>query len=152
MQAPSSVKDLVQVYLDRQGLVGQSLPKIAGAALGSGNLISAAKGKPIILYSWASWNPGSIAYAKSMNKAALTGAILIGVNLDSDSVSARALVQKESLPGGQIYDERGLDGPLAGALKLTTAVHVFLTNARGEIRTVSAQRGDLTAMFVSAVR
>ena len=152
MPAPASVKELVQVFLDRQALVGQSLPKIANTALGSGNVISAVQGKPIILYSWASWNPGSIAWAKNLNKLAPTGAVLIGVNLDTDPAAAKSLAQTESLPGSQVYDGRGFDSPLVRSLKLTTAVHVYVTNASGVIREVSAQRGDFTAKFVSAIR
>ncbi len=152
MQAPASVKDSARLFLDRQGLVGQLLPKLAEAALGPGNLISASQGKPIVLYTWASWNPGSVAFGKRLAGIVPSGAALIGVNLDKDVATATALAQSESLPGVQLYDARGMDGPLAATLKLSTTLHVFVANIRGEIREVSAQRGDFALKFASALR
>lgn len=152
MPAPASVKAMAQEFLDRRGLVGMSLSKIADAALGTSNPISAAREKPVIVYSWASWNPGSVAYAKSLKSMVPADAVLIGVNLDKDLIVARALAQAESLPGDQLYDVRGMESPLARALKLTTSIHVFIANGHEEIREASAERGSFPVKLDLATR
>lgn len=152
MPAPALIKDQVQVYLDRRALIGQSLPEIADKILGADNPISASKGKPVLLYTWASWNPGSVAFARNLIKLAPKGVALVGVNFDLDAALARNLAQKETLPGAQLYADGGLDGTLARTLKVTTAMEAYVSDAHGNLREVAAQRGDFTARIKKAIR
>lgn len=152
MPAPDGVKTAARQLLDRQALVGKSLPALADAALGKSNLISAAEGKGTILYTWASWSPGSIAAAKNLAKNASAGVRLVGINLDQDTAAAQALAKSEGLAGEQLYDGRGLESPLAQALKLGRVGEVYVASRQGELRSVSAQRGDLTAKLGAADR
>lgn len=152
MPAPALIKDQVQVYLDRRALIGQSLPEIADGILGAGNPISASKGKSILLYTWASWNPGSVAFARNLIKLAPKEVALVGVNFDLDAALARNLAQKETLPGAQLYADGGLDSSLARALKVTTAMEAYVADAHGNLREVAAQRGDFTARIKKAIR
>lgn len=150
--APEDVKFAARTLVDRQALVGQSLPDIARAALGADNIISSTHGRGIILYTWATGSSGSISAAKNMAKSTAAGARLIGVNLDHDVASAQARALSEGLSGDQLYDERGLEGPLAQALKLTRPGEVYVASPRGELSSVSATRGDLTTKLGGAVR
>ena len=152
MPAPASVKDATQVFLDRHALVGQSLGDIAVAAVGKTNAIAEAKGQGVVIYTWSTKSPGSVAQARNLSKLAPAGAVLVGINLDQNMEAARAFAVKESLPGVQIYDARGLDSPLAQALKLDAAPHVYVADRQGVIREISAERGDLTRKFGAAGR
>ena len=152
LPSPVPLKQAARVFIDRHALLGQSLQKIAESALGAGNIISATSGKGIVLYSWATWSPGRIAFAKRLASVAPPGVALIGVNLDEDVAAARARAEVERLPGDQIYDKAGLDGQLAQNLKLTPSLPVYIANSKGEIRDVSAERGDLAVKLASALR
>lgn len=118
---------------------------IARAALGADNVISATHGRGIILYAWATTSPGSIAAAKNLARTAAAGVRVIGVNLDQDVAAAQARALSEGLSDDQLYDARGVESPLAQALKFTRPGEVYVASPRGELSSVSASRGDLTA-------
>lgn len=138
--APEGVKQPAQALLDRQRLVGRSLTDIAAETLGNENVISAGKGRVIVLYTWATWSPGSIERAKSLMILAPEKPVLVGVNLDDDVEAARAAAQDNNLPGEMIYDARGVESPLAQALQLGRTLPIYLAATSGEIRSVSAER------------
>lgn len=152
MPAPESVKVASRTLLERQALVGQSLPDIARTALGEDNVISLARGRGIILYAWATISPGSMAAGKNLAKTAPAGLLVIGLNLDENVSAAQGRAQSEGLPGEQIYDPRGFESPLAQALKITRPGEVYVASAQGTLRSVSASRGDLAAKLGAAVR
>lgn len=151
MPAPESVKVRARCLVERQALVGRSLLEIARVALGEDNAIVSARGQGIILYTWATTSPGSISAAKFLTgRGPVAGVRLIGLNLDRDVEAARAAARNAGLPGEQICDPRGLEGPLAQALKLNRPGEVYVASPQGELRSVSASRGDLTAKLGSA--
>lgn len=59
--------------------------------------------------------------------------------------AAKKAALKEGLPGEHYYNEGGPGAWLALLLKLNATPQVYLTDARGVIRDVAAQRGNLTS-------
>ena len=152
MPAPAAVKATAREVRERQSLVGRSLTALAEAAGGKDNPLAATGGRGVVLYAWATWSPGSIALARRLPQLVPAGVTLIGVNLDTDLAAAKSLAQGESLPGEQLYDEHGMAGPLALALKLTAAPQLYVADKTGVIRAVTADRGNISAKLAAAVR
>lgn len=144
MAPMTKVKADARVVLDRHALVGQSLRGIVEQAIGQNSAMDATVGRGVILYTWSVLSPGSVAMAKNLAKSAPATVRLVGINLDQDVAGAQGMASDQALPGDQLYDARGLEGPLAQALKLRRAGEVYVADSRGVIRSVSAQRGDLT--------
>ncbi len=140
MPAPAAVKARARELLDRHALQGKSLADVSKAALGEDSALERARGRATVIYSWASWSPGSIALAKQILATAPPGAAIIGVSLDSDVDAASALAGSEGLPGERVYDSRGREGALAQQLKLSDPGLVYTTDAGGVISSVAAGR------------
>lgn len=151
MPAPAGVKTAAEELVSRHALVGQSLLAIAVATLGNDHALTGMKGRPIVLYTWSAERPGSVTRAKQLATFVPRETWLVGVNLDRDTEQARVLATKEGLPGEQIYDARGSDGPLATALKLRKPGQIYVTDSRGEIREVAAQQGNISAKLSPAL-
>lgn len=133
--APDAIKTGAQVVLDRLALIGQSLSAVLEeAGVGKGKWAKA--GQASVVFSWATWSPGSVALGQMLAKRNIGKANVIAVNLDEDTVAAAKLEQSANLPGKSLYDERGLAGAVASRLKLTTAPQVYLVDSAGIIRDV----------------
>jgi hypothetical protein len=134
--APVSVKQSVQLLLERLALVGQPFSDVLSDAGAKTVQSAVVAGKPTLVYTWASWSPGSIDMAEKLAKRNTAAANLVGVNLDSDQTVAMDLATKHGLPGAQQFDSRGADGALAKRLKVNGAPLVFLIDAKGVIQDV----------------
>ncbi len=152
MPAPDSVKAAANDVLAKHALVGQPIAPLLAAATGKASSDALVQGRSVVVYTWSAQSPGSIAAAQNLAKSLPATVQLIGVNLDADGTAAKEAASKDSLPGQQFYDSRGFDGPLAQALKLRRYGEVYVTDSSGVIRTVSAQKGDLTAKLGYAAR
>lgn len=150
MPAPAAVRAAARTLRERHALVGQSLQEIAGRLLGASNPIAAAEGRGIVLYSWSSDSPVSMAAARNLVRLAPPTAKLIGISGDTDVAAARASASGAALPGEQILDAHGFDSPFAQALKLTRAGEAYIVSSDGQIRSVSARHGNLSAKFRAA--
>lgn len=148
--APFAAKAQARILIGRYELVGKSLADVANTALGRGNYFEKTRDKRVLLYTWATWSKSSIAYAKEVLAKAPAGVLVIGYNLDRDVAGAKRAATKEGLPGEQYYNEGGPGAWLALLLKLDTAPLVYLTDARGVIRDVAGQRGEITARLTAA--
>lgn len=137
LAAPKAVREAAAMLMDRNDLIGKSLAPIVRKAIGSENPVVAAEGKRVILYTWASWSPGSYASAIRISENIEKKTILIGLNVDHDTTAARAIVDREGLPGLQMFDERGLDSPLVRALRLSSTLVVIETDADGVIKNIN---------------
>jgi hypothetical protein len=131
-----SVKQSVQLLLERLALVGQPFSDVLSDAGAKTVQSAVVAGKPTLVYTWASWSPGSIDMAEKLAKRNTAAANLVGVNLDSDQTVAMDLATKHGLPGAQQFDSRGADGALAKRLKVNGAPLVFLIDAKGVIQDV----------------
>lgn len=140
MPAPTAIKQRAQALLDRFALVGKPLAgELDGADLGSIKATVVAN-RPSIIYTWATWSPGSLRLAAELKKSN-PAANIIGLNLDHDTTAAEALAQKEELVGSLVYDDRGIGGALAQRLKVYSAPQVVLVDAQGIIRDMRGESG-----------
>jgi len=147
--APATVKAEAQILLDRHALVGRPVAELVRPILGAANPIERAKGRPLVLYSWATFAAGSHALAADLAARTPAGVALVGLCLDfRDLAPAKALATAQKLPGEQLYDWLGRRGEVAERLKLTDPALAFVIDAGGIIRAVSAQR-DLPATLAA---
>ncbi len=130
--APETVKHSARLRLTLLALPGQRLPDVLADTAMAGQLTGL--DRPVVLYSWASWSPESVALANFLGQRKAAGAVWIGINLDTDTVAAAAEVQRGSFPGTQVF--AGPDGPLARRLGLDQLPLVILADAQGVIRDI----------------
>lgn len=140
-----------QSLLDRLALVGKPLEPLLKAGLQPAATPAIAKGSPVILYTWSASCETSLLLAATIAQQAPTGATILGINLDSDTSSARDTAKARQLPGTQLYDKAGTDSRIAQQLKLTSPSIIFIADRQGAIRTVNG-RVDLSAQLDSASR
>ncbi len=149
--APAQARAEAQILLDRHALVGRPLREAGGLILASSAPAAAGGGRPVIIYTWASFSPGSVAQAGRIAELAPAHARLVGVCLDQrDLAPARALAATGQLPGEQVFDWLGRRGELAETLKLAEVGLVYVADAGGVIRSVSAQRNLAEALAALA--
>lgn len=150
--APEWVRAEALSLASRHDLVGKSFPELAQPVLGPANVVERAQRKPMIVYSWATFAPRSIALAKRIATEAPPGVAVIGLNLDvRDLAPAKALAQAQRLPGDHIYDWMGRKGELAERIHLLDPGIVYLVGSDGLIRSVSGQR-DLPAAWAQLAK
>lgn len=141
MPAPLAVKQGAQLLVERLDLVGKPLTQILADAGATKIQEKIKSGKPTVIYTWASWSPGSVAFGEMLSKRAITNASVIGLNLDQDTVAAEQLAKEHSLPGLLQYDARGVNGALAKGLKVNGAPLVYFLDAQGVISDVRGLDG-----------
>lgn len=147
--APFAAKAEARILAGRYDLIGKSLADVANTALGRGNYFEKTRERQVLLYTWATWSKGSIAYAKGILTKSPKGALIIGYNLDRDMAAAKKIATREGLPGEHYYNDGGVGSQLALLLKLNAAPMVYITDAHGIIRDVGAQHGDLADRFAA---
>ena len=133
---PVGVQQGAQSVLDRLNLVGTPLSAVL-ADTGTRHLEKLLHtGKPTIIYTWASWSPGSLVLGELLAKRNVDAANIIAVNLDEDPAAAGELARGRKLPGQLHYDNRSVKGALARRLGANGAPLVYLVDAQGVIRDV----------------
>ncbi|HET7536090.1 MAG TPA: hypothetical protein VFJ90_06535 [Candidatus Didemnitutus sp.] len=130
--APAEIKFGATVLLQRLALVGHSLAEVLGpegAALFSGQ----PSGEPVVVYSWASWGPGSLDFARMIQARRFAA---IGICVDADVEKAKLLAAGGGLGGKHSYDSGGLDGVLASRLAFSAPGQIYFVDSSGVIRDV----------------
>jgi len=127
--ASPAVKEGARSVVARLDLVGA--PLVLDAA---GTAVAEARGHPLVVYSWTTADQGFLDVVRRLAEHA--EARFIGINLDSDAESARSMAVTLGLPGLQIFDGGGLDGPSARQLHLTFATSLYLVDPSGIVRDV----------------
>ncbi len=130
--APVEYRRKAQSLLDRAALVGRPLPDVLGVA-GEELLATIPAGKPIIVYSWAEWGPGSIELGRMIQARRFEA---IGICLDTDIEAAKEAQHAANLGGQHVYSEKGPEGEVAALLKCNTAGQIYLVDQKGIIRDV----------------
>ena len=130
--APDEIKRSAQTLVYRYALVGSNLSSVIGNA-GSETARGLSKGTPVIVYSWASWAPGSVELGQMIQARRFAA---IGICLDTEIDQAKALEQAAGLGGVQVYDPAGGGGAVANQLKYSAAGQIYLVDAKGVIRDV----------------
>lgn len=137
--SPAAVKENARALLGRMDLVGKPIAAELDGADAKKAKGAAKTGRITVIYTWASWSPGSLDLAAKLKQRGLSNANVVGLNLDDDPKAAEALAQKLALLGTMVYDERGRDGALAQRLKVKSAPQVIIVDAQGVIRDVRAE-------------
>lgn len=134
-KGPLEVRQEAKYLAERLDLVRQPV----STALRNGNAKTKHKeGQPMVIYTWATWSPGSIALAAKLQQR-LPNSRLIGINLDTDSSIATAAAAEKKIPGEQEYDDRGREGAVAQSLKLRRPGQIVIVDGQGVIRSVRAE-------------
>lgn len=149
--APPQVQADARAVLVRSALRNRRLAAVLADEPEAGAMLQRHAHRSIVLYSWASWSPRSIAIARRLSAEAPSGVALVGLNLDADPPSARTRAHDEGLAGDQLYDLHGRDGAIARKLGCNTAGLVLVTDPAGLVIAISAQR-DLDAMLAALPR
>ncbi len=101
--------------------------------------LASLKGKPTVVFCWASWEPTSV---DAMKRLAAGGAInVVGVNLDAmpnpDATAEEQNAFYKQIVAGQpwknVCDPAGLDGALATALGIPNAPWMILIDKTGKV-------------------
>ncbi len=123
----------------RLNLEGNEL-ELVSHTLGSKNpfdLSKTMKGKHVIVYYWASWNgqcAADFAKLKIMLAAyANKGLELVCVNLDNSEGEAIKYLQATPVPGTHLYQQGGLDSPLAISYGIMVLPNLFLVSPDGKV-------------------
>ena len=130
--APEDIRKSAQGLLDRSALVGSALSAVLGVA-GADLLAALPSGEPVIVYSWATWGPGSIELGRMIQARRFAA---IGICLDEQVEAAKKAEHAEGLGGKHLYDAQGRQGSMAGRLNFNTAGQIYLVDAQGVIRDV----------------
>lgn len=139
--APKHVKADAEAVLVRVGLRGLRLAEILSTEPKASALLTQRGSQRVVLYTWATWSPGSIAMAKRLAAEIPSNVILIGLNLDTGSATAQARAQEEGLAGDHLYDPQGRAGAVAKMLGCNSTGLILVTDQSGRVTSISAQRG-----------
>lgn len=136
---PDSVRAKASRLQSRYALLGKSiLGQFAGASAIS-SLVARSKHGPVIVYSWASWDEGSLMNGSTIEQYAPQSSIIIGINVDNDVALAKQTAADKRLPGFQLYDPSGLASVIAAKLGLPAEGVVIIADKNGTIKSVDAQ-------------
>lgn len=133
---PEMARKQARRLMNRLGLLGKPIAAQTSGVFDQTVLDRWQKGKPGLIYFWATWNPDSIKLAEALATRAQGAANVIGVCLDSDLNVARAAAAEHRLPGVLIFDPRGVDGAVAEKLGAFESPVVYYIDGRGITRDV----------------
>lgn len=131
--APSAHREEAQRLVERVDLLDRRLDEVLAGTPAVEALGALPDDQPIVVYSWASWGPGSHELGRMLQARRFAA---LGVCLDEDVEAAQVLHHAVNLGGRQIYDERGREGEVAARLKFSTAGQIYLVDRTGVIRDV----------------
>jgi thiol-disulfide isomerase/thioredoxin len=119
--------------LDLEGKVLElSGPKLDGGSLD----VSTLRGKLVVVYYWASWNPqclGDFAKLKLLLDANAGKVEVVGINLDTTEAEARTFLKTSSAPGTHLFQPGGLESPLATSFGVLGLPNLFLVGKDGKV-------------------
>ncbi|MBL9217165.1 MAG: hypothetical protein JNG82_01650 [Opitutaceae bacterium] len=136
-EAPEHVKFEAGLLIQRLGLVGHSLSEIVGQD-GAELLAGLPAGEPVVVYSWATWGPGSIDLGQMIQARRF---VAIGICMDAQVEKATQAAHRAGLGGKLTYDKNGLDGVLASRLAFSAPGQIYLIDAKGVIADVRGGEG-----------
>lgn len=123
--------------------------ELTGPVLGSGSSFSVSqhKNKVVVVYYWASWNQQSVGDFAKLKLMLTTygskGLELVCVNLDATAAEANDFLKKSPAPGTHLFQEGGLDSPLAKQYGIAVLPSLFLVNKEGKVVSHTVQMSNL---------
>ncbi|WP_020474119.1 thioredoxin-like domain-containing protein [Zavarzinella formosa] len=142
--------------LERLSLEGKEFD-LAAQTLGAGTSfnVKSLRGKPVVVYYWASWNGAATSDFKKIALAleAHPGKVeLVCVNLDNSAGDATKFVAGNTAGGTHLFQPGGLDSPLAMQYGITVLPNMFLVGADGKVISRSVQATTLEEELKKVVK
>ncbi|MBS0208683.1 MAG: redoxin family protein [Planctomycetes bacterium] len=129
--------------LDSVGKVIQLAGKnLTGQAVNLGQF----RDKVIVLHYWASNSPtclGDLETLKQLQAKYGKNVAIVGISLDDNRKALEDFLKKNKLAWVQIYDDGGLDAPLANALGILTLPSIMVIDKQGRVANRAATAGEL---------
>jgi thioredoxin-like negative regulator of GroEL len=136
--------------------VGKAIPLVGKTLDGKAFNLAAAKGKVVLIHYWATWADPckpDLATIKSLQaKYGGQGFYPVGVNLDGEAKDATNYVRQEKLAWPQLYEQGGLDSPLATNLGVLTLPTMILVGKDGRVVNRNVNAGELDAELKKLLR
>jgi thiol-disulfide isomerase/thioredoxin len=138
--------------LKRIDLTGKSLA-ISGPALGQkGTLdLKQFRGKTVLVLFWATWcKPCTEDLPQLETLYAGHGRQkfeILGINLDANVADVQPYLTRHNVPWSQIYEEGGLESPLAREFGIISLPTMFLVDAEGKVTNRSASVADVKELL-----
>ncbi|MGI9455395.1 MAG: redoxin domain-containing protein [Aeoliella sp.] len=112
--------------------------RLAGNTIGGGKVdLANYRRKYVLVHYWATWCEPCKEDMKDLVELhaeySRKGFAIIGVNLDTSGGRAQQFLSKEKLPWKHLYDEGGLDGPLANDMGVMTLPLMLLVDDKGQV-------------------
>lgn len=127
--------------------VGKPIPLTGKTLDGRSFDLASAKGKVVLIHYWATWADPckpDLATIKSLQaKYGAQGFYPVGINLDGEAKDAMGYVRQEKLAWPQLYEQGGLDSPLATNLGVLTLPTMILVGKDGRVLNRNVNAGEL---------
>ena len=121
----------------RMESVGQVIELAGKDTQGNQVSLAALRGKVVVVHYWATWcGPckQDISVLKDMQaKYGKENVALVGVNVDNVREEFEAYLKENLMPWPQLYEQGGLDSPLANALGILTLPTMLLIDKDGKV-------------------
>jgi hypothetical protein len=140
MNSPEGVKAQARTLVERVALAGQSLGGQMSDEQGVAYQLNQARTKPLVVYTWSAASPASVAMARWLSEQVGDKATLLGVNLDANPASARALLSRTGITTPQCYSLLGAGSDCARQIRLTRPGLIYLFDRKGVLRDVRGER------------
>lgn len=118
-------------------------PRLDGSAYD----VSAARGKVVVVYYWASWNQQSsgdfVKLKQMMDANAGKGVELVCINLDSSAEEAKTFINRVAAAGIHLHQAGGLDSKLACDYGIMVLPHLFLVGKDGKVVSRTVQTANV---------
>lgn len=133
--------------LERLNLEGKDF-ELSAETLGGKNpfSIKSLRGKPVVVYYWASWNASAQSDFKKIAAAmgGYAGKVeLVCVNLDNAAADAIAFLNSNKVGGTHLFENGGLESRLAIQYGISVLPNMFLVGADGKVVSRSVQTSTL---------
>jgi hypothetical protein len=129
------IKQTAEALLKRTRANNEPLRFLLRDIPGVTALLEASRLAPVALYTWRPDDAASIANAVKFAASLEKGTVVFGINLSRDVPGALQVVEKQKLPGVQLYSCRGFDSPLVEALGMETPSLTWVTDRTGKLIT-----------------
>ena len=121
----------------RMESVGQVIELAGQDTQGNQVSLAALRGKVVVVHYWATWcGPckQDISVLKDMQtKYGKENVALVGINVDNVRDEFEAYLKENPMPWPQLYEQGGLDSPLANALGILTLPTMLLLDKDGKV-------------------
>jgi hypothetical protein len=128
--------------------VGKVIPLTGKTLDGQAFDLTKVKGKIVLVHYWATWADTGLpdlATIKTLLGKYGKDFYAVGVNLDNNSKEAIEYVRKEKLSWPQLYEQGGMDSPLATNLGVLTLPTMILVGKDGRVINRNINAGELDA-------